>query len=184
MTSAARTTDRRAGFTLIEMVVVLAIAAVMMGGAIGLMVFSSDERALRDAAGKIEVMAKQARTIAILHQTPYALEFREGVVRLLPFARAGVVVREGHALPPTSDETGGDDDRRTLTLDGDISLSLQRWNTEAWLGTGKTTVHVWRFDPDGLCEPISLRLSIGKSFILNTYHPLTAAVSYSELEAR
>ena len=47
-----------------------------MGGAIGMMVYSSDERVLRDASGEIEMLAKRARTTAILNQTPYALEFR------------------------------------------------------------------------------------------------------------
>ena len=68
---------------------VLAIAAVIMGGAVGMMVYSSDERVLRDASGEIELLAKRARTTAILQQTPYALEFREGVVRMMPLALAG-----------------------------------------------------------------------------------------------
>lgn len=181
MTSAARTTDRaRRGFTLIEMVVVLAIAAVIMGGAVGYMVFSSSERVLRDAAGRVEDLAKRARTIAILHQTPYALEFRQGMVRLLPLANAGVVVKRGHELPPT----GSDGDGREVLLDSEINLSIQRWNSPNWLGISQDAVEVWRFDPDGLCEPISVRMGVGDSFILNTFHPLTATVSYSELEAR
>ena len=78
MTSAAKTTESRRGFTLLEIVIVLAIAAVIMGGAVGMMVYSSDERVLRDASGEIEMLAKRARTTAILQQTPYALEFRQG----------------------------------------------------------------------------------------------------------
>ena len=69
---------------------VLAIAGIVMGGAVGFMIFSSDERALRNASGEIELMAKRARTIAILQQTPYAVEFREGRVNLLPWAQAGM----------------------------------------------------------------------------------------------
>ena len=90
MISAVRTLNNRSpGFTLLEIVIVLAIAALMMGGAVGLMVYSSDERVLRNSSGEIEVLAKRARTTAILLQTPYALEFRERVVRLLPLAEAG-----------------------------------------------------------------------------------------------
>ena len=39
-------------------------------------------------------MAKRARSISILQQTPYALEFREGEVRLMPLAEAGRDLRQ------------------------------------------------------------------------------------------
>lgn len=177
MTSAAKTTDFRKGFTLIEIVMVLAIASVVLGGAIGLMVFSSDERVLRDASGEIEVMAKQARAAAILHQTPYALEFREGVVRLLPFAQTGMDEKQLHEI-----EAGGGGN--SYILEDGVSLFVRRWNSEEWFATGKNQIHVWRFDPDGLCEPLSIRLNLGNSYAMDTFHPLTATVSYSELDAK
>ncbi|HEY8990953.1 MAG TPA: prepilin-type N-terminal cleavage/methylation domain-containing protein, partial [Luteolibacter sp.] len=82
MTSAARRTDLRSGFTLMELVMVLAIAAMVTAGAIGLMVFSSSERKLKHAAADVEVLAKRARSISQLQQKPYALEFLPGQVRL------------------------------------------------------------------------------------------------------
>ena len=45
-------------------------------------------------------------------------------------------------------------------------------------------MHVWRFDPDGLCEPISVRLTLDKSWMEDTYHPLTATIRESALETR
>ena len=68
---------------------VLAIAAVLLGGAVTVMVFATDERDLRKTSGQVELLARRARTISILQQIPYALEFRPGSVRLLPFAEAG-----------------------------------------------------------------------------------------------
>ena len=56
MTKAVRT-KQSGGFTLIEIVMVLAIAAVIMGGAVGLMVLSSDERVLRNVSGEVEALA-------------------------------------------------------------------------------------------------------------------------------
>lgn len=183
MISAVRTTKPRRGFTLIEIVMVLAIAAIVMGGAVGLMIFSSDERVLRNASGEIELMAKRARTIAILHQTPYALEFREGVVRLLPLAQAGVSEKKNRLADPQP-VTENSDENRQLNLDGGMAVLVRHWNSDAWLSTVKNTVHVWRFDPDGLCEPISVRLTLGKSWAEDTYHPLTATIRESQLEAR
>ncbi|HEX7260367.1 MAG TPA: prepilin-type N-terminal cleavage/methylation domain-containing protein [Luteolibacter sp.] len=188
MISAVRTINRKQGFTLVEIVLVLAIAAIVMGGAVGLMIYSSDERVLRNASGEIELMAKRARTIAILHQTPYALEFREGVVRLLPFAQAGMDEKRisRSRASEANPESANTDENRQFTLDGDLNLFIRRWNSEQWLGTTKRAVHVWRFDPDGLCEPISIRLTLGESSSEDTFHPLTATsiLEKQQLEAR
>ncbi len=167
---------------------VLAIAAVIMGGAVGMMVYSSDERLLRDASGEIEMLAKRARTTAILQQTPYALEFREGIVRLMPLAQAGRVEKRtvgGHRIGGEPVEYEGGGNRWELPLEGGISVFIRRWNSAQWLATVKDTVHVWRFDPNGLCEPISVKLVVdGKSWSADTYHPLTATIRESQLEAR
>lgn len=187
MISAVRTSKRPQGFTLIEIVMVLAIAGVVMGGAVGLMLFSSDERALRNASGEIELMAKRARTIAILNQTPYALEFREGVVRLLPFAQAGreerKLSRRNRDIEEAEPDSASRENRQFKIQDG-MSLSIRHWNSDKWLTTAKDNVQIWRFDPDGLCEPISVRLDLNKSWSLDTFHPLTASISDSELEAK
>ena len=186
MISAARTNKPPRGFTLIEIVMVLAIAAIVMAGAVSLMIFSSDERALRNASGEIELMAKRARTIAILHQTPYALEFREGVVRLLPLAQAGITDEKKSRLrsEPAAETRPTTDESRQLNLEGGMGILIRHWNSEQWLPTVKKAVHVWRFDPDGLCEPLSLRLTLGKSWAEDSYHPLTATIRESQLEAK
>lgn len=181
MISAVRTNNRPRGFTLLEIVIVLAIAAMVMGGAAGFMVYSSDERVLRDVSGQIELLAKRARTTSILQQTPYALEFRLGIVRMLPLARAGIIGKERPGLGDLAESV---DDDQQVALKGDMQLSILRWNSEKWLGTGKNSIHVWRFDPDGLCEPISIRLSLDKSWMEDSYHPLTATIRDSQLEAR
>ena len=186
MISAVRTIKPQRGFTLIEIVMVLAISAVVMGGAVGFMISSSDERALRNASGEIELLAKKARVSAILHQTSYALEFREGIVRLLPLAQAGIIQKKNsRTLPPVSapelNEASG---KNQVNLSGDMALFIRHWNADAWLPTTKNAVRVWRFDPDGLCEPISIRLSLPKSWSEDSYHPLTATIRESSLEAR
>jgi prepilin-type N-terminal cleavage/methylation domain-containing protein len=187
MISAVRTKRHTGGFTLIEIVVVLAIAAVILGGAVGMMVYSSDERVLRDASGEIELLAKRARVTSILQQTPYALEFRQGVVRMMPLALAGRDEKKtagGNRIGGDPVEESRAGDNREFVLDGEIEVSVLRWNSDKWLGTDKNSIHIWRFDPNGLCEPISIRLAMEKSWIQDTYHPLTASIKYTEMEAR
>ncbi len=186
MTSAARTSKRSRGFTLIEIVMVLAIASIVLGGAVGLMVYSSDDRELRNASGEIELMAKRARTIAILQQTPYAVEFREGRVNLLPWAEAGQQDKKSrrYVFSDDTEASGAGDKSRQYTLPAGMAVSVRRWNSDEWHTTLKNAVHIWRFDPDGLCEPISVRLNLNKSWVIDTFHPLTATISDSESETR
>lgn len=187
MTSAAKTSKSPAGFTLLEIVIVLAIAAVVMGGAVTFMIFSSDERALRNASGEIELLAKRARTTAILQQTPYALEFRQGIVRMLPLAQAGQDEKRtagGKRIGGVIEEETPGAEKRFYQLDGAMRLSVKRWDSNEWLPTLKNSIHIWRFDPDGLCEPLSIRIALDKSWAEDTYHPLTATIRESLLEAR
>jgi len=187
MTSTVRNCDRPQGFTLLEIVMVLVIAGIVMGGAVGLMTYSSDERVLRNASGEIELLAKRARTTAVLLQTPYALEFREGIVKLMPLAQAGRDERRTLKGRPIGGETAaseGGGERWEYKLEGGMEVSVRRWNSSAWLGTRKNAAHVWRFDPDGLCEPISVRLALDQSWAEDSYNPLTASVREKLVEIR
>lgn len=192
MISAARTTKVQSGFTLLEIVMVLVIAAMVAGGAITYMVVSSDEHALRNVSGDVEVMAKRARATSILQQTPYALEFRQGEVRLLPFAESGLDdmrMPSGNDIGGNRVETEGQATMRTpvrdqLALPGNMVVSVKRWNSQTWIPLEQNTVQVWRFDPDGLCEPLAIHYALEKSWAEDAFHPLTASVRDSQMEAR
>ena len=186
MTSTVRNFDRSRGFTLLEIVMVLVITSIVMGGAVGYLLFSSEERALRNASGEIEVLAKRARTTAILLQTPYALEFRERAVRLLPLAEAG----QDEKRTVGGRRIGGEKvvtenaERWEYQIEDGMEVFVRRWNSSEWLSTRKDAVHVWRFDPNGLCEPLSVKLTLDESWSEDTYHPLTGAVRENLMEVR
>jgi len=193
MTSAVRT-HRAAkptgtGFTLLEIVIVLAIIMVLAGGAVGYMVYNSATRRMQRAAGEVEMMAKRARALAILGQTPYSLVFCDGRVRMMPLAEVGVedpehleelraiATEEGRPVPIHAE----------FQAENGMVLGLRRWGRDEWLVfDDERTLMVWRFDPDGLCEPVSLRFEVddGKSWLEQEYHPLTAAARDSEMVAR
>ncbi len=178
----------KGGFTLLEIVIVLMVFALILGGAITTVVLSSSERTLTNTSSEIELLAKKARTAAILHQKPYAIEFHENKLRLLPFAEASESERTtalGNEIGGTAvDDEDGPTLREEITIDPDITLGVRRWNTKDFVAPSKNFVPVWRFDPNGLSEPITVRMTVGESYAQDTYHPLTATISDSELEAK
>ncbi|MBB5352252.1 prepilin-type N-terminal cleavage/methylation domain-containing protein [Haloferula luteola] len=189
MTSAVRrTSDRRpGGFTLLEIIIVLALSVMIIGGAAGMMYFNRDEARLNNAVGEVEVLAKRARSLATLQQKPYALEFTAHQVNLLPYAEAlmdpndrdyylqAAVEREGEIAPVTS----------SFVVDDDLMVLVRRWATGTWQPVERQDRQIWRFDPQGICEPLGVRLETQNgNWIAVLFHPLTAAVAESESEIR
>lgn len=193
-TKTSKSSGRPRGFTLIEIVMVLAIVAIVSGGAITFLVFSSGGRELQKTSSEVESLARRARTTAILQQTPYAIEFTPGLIQLLPFAQAGQTTKR--ASPGSASggkNVAANPDATTSTHtpvfesfhpSGDMTVLLRRWNSEDWLAMKDGKPQVWRFDPDGLCEPISIRYELGQSWIQDAYHPLNAAISDSQSEIK
>lgn len=178
----------RKGFTLIEIVIVLLIIALVIGGSIAALAFNDSQRILTNQSGEIEMLAKKARTAAILHQTPYVIEFHPNSIKLLPLSQASELERTtalGNEIGGrSSDQEARPRINETIKIDPDITLTIRHWNTEKFITPTESMIPVWRFDPDGLSEPITVRLNLGdNSYAQDTYHPLTAAIADSELEA-
>ena len=190
MISAVRTTDRtRGGFSLMEIVMVLAIAAMVMGGAVGLMVYHSSERELRRVSSEVEVLAKQARTISLLQQKPYAIQFVPGKVLLLPLAEiTGMVEKSTNSSPDDSGAPSNPEARapihKEIDLKPEMEFSIRRWASDTWLQPDEKHSQVWRFDPNGLCEPIAIRMVYDGSTMENDFHPLTASIRDSYMEIK
>ena len=72
-----RSSRSQRGFSLLEMVIVLALIGLAIGGAITMFIVTSSERELKSAAGDMEMLAKRARMVAMVQQTPYAITFTE-----------------------------------------------------------------------------------------------------------
>lgn len=169
------------GLTLLEVVIVLVIGTLIIGGTAAVMTFSSDEYALKKASREVEALAKRARATATLKQIPYVLEFSPGMVRLMPLAEA----LKGESMDPQrfgdADSEEGDPEaeavRWELSLDNGMQSRLRRWDSEDWIELERGERQLWRFDPDGLCEPIELELSLEGGRIGMTFNPLTAAIS-------
>lgn len=173
-----------AGFTLLEVIVVMVLIAVLTGGAITVMVSSSSERALKTSSGEIEALAKRARTVAALQQRPYALEFFENRVSLMPLAEAVIEPAEREKAAAFLEAAGGDNGtiHASWSADGDMRMLVRRWASDTWNPIDSKSRQVWRFDPEGFSEPIGVRLVTGDSWMEMEFHPLTASIRYSAKE--
>ena len=167
------------------------------------MYFNRDEARLTDAYQSIEVMAKRARTIATLQQRPYALEFRDKTVSLMPFAEATMDAGDRDDLVQAREDDAGYDDevgyldespieqsseqapvRDSWTAEPEMTIFINRWATSDWVPLTPRDRHVWRFDPNGICEPVGIRVEVDGSWVQVVFHPLTAAISSTESEIR
>lgn len=187
MTAAARSKGSKpagAGFTLLEIVVVLVLIAVLAGGAIGMMASSDDERRLKDSSGEIEALAKRARTVAALQQRPYALEFFDNRVSLMPLAEAIIepAAREKASarLELAGNQSGSV--HADWTADSEMRIAVRRWASDTWFPIDSKSRQVWRFDPEGFCEPLGVRLEAGPSWMEMEFHPLTGSIRYTSKE--
>ena len=187
MTAAARARASKpaaAGFTLLEIVVVLVLIAVLAGSAISVMITSADERALKNSSGEIEALAKRARTVAALQQRPYALEFFENRVRLMPLAEAVIEPAEREKAAAMLELAGAESGsiHAEWASKGDLRMQVRRWASDTWIPIDSKSRQVWRFDPEGFCEPVGVRLETEKSWMEMEFHPLTGGIRYSSKE--
>nr|WP_193211685.1 hypothetical protein [Luteolibacter marinus] len=172
-----------------EIVVVLILIAVLAGGAIGMMVMSDDDRALKRCSVEVEALAKRARTIASLQQRPYALEFYENRVSLMPLAEAQVDPQQ-REMAALMEENAGEEKpegrfdsvRAGWELDSDMQIFIRRWASDNWIPADSKNREVWRFDPEGFCEPVGVRIVRGDSWLEAQFNPLTGSIRSTEKE--
>jgi prepilin-type N-terminal cleavage/methylation domain-containing protein len=138
------------GFTLLEIMLVLALIIIMFLGAVPLVTASGGERRLRTAAEDIEGMVRAQRARAVSSGNRLLLDVREG----------GFYER-------------GNKERPVMALPKGATLSLRAPGGE-W---GKPDGQEWEFSPAGFVTPYSVRLVEGDSWIEVDIDLLTGRVA-------
>ncbi|MBT7960043.1 MAG: hypothetical protein HN759_12010, partial [Akkermansiaceae bacterium] len=65
--------------------------------------------------------------------------------------------------------------------DNDVIYEVKRWGSDTWQLIERDKKVVLTIEPTGLVEPISIRCSMGNSWIIQELHPLTAGVRNEEM---
>jgi prepilin-type N-terminal cleavage/methylation domain-containing protein len=148
------------GFTLLEMVIVLAIMALLMGVAV--MSFDSvgHQQELRRPVSELLRMTAEAVQRASLYERAQVINFD---------ARGFSMRYRTDADGRTSTDDTGLWQRRVDTP-GNLKLTLQRFGSEKFApAAGQRLV----IAPGGLCEPLTARFELGPSWIEIVLDPLS-----------
>jgi prepilin-type N-terminal cleavage/methylation domain-containing protein len=153
------------GFTLVEIVVTLAIIMLLIGLSVAATQSLWHTRELQVPMAKLKEFARRARNAAIFEQRPYQVEITPHGVALFSMV-AG-----------SSD--GSTDAVRSRGLvarydwDDNVMMKVRRWNHGDYAELGR---QVWIFERSGLCEPITARIQSEFGFIEATFNALDAHV--------
>ncbi|MGJ8724364.1 MAG: pilus assembly FimT family protein [Roseibacillus sp.] len=182
--------ERQRGFTLLEMMVTLGLIVLLLTFVFLAYRPDSNSEKMKKAVVQLEALSARGHTMAMLHQKPFWLRFERNRVLL-----------QGAEL--TSVDTSGLDDEfgstfveeeeeanqvQSLIVDYDsfefpegLELFVRRWGAapQAWFHQEKPEdpVIFWNFEQGGLCEPVSFRMEIEKSWTELEMDPLTARVA-------
>ena len=173
-----------AGFTLLEIVFVLSMIAILVTWLTVSLSTVESEQKLREAAGRIELLAKRGLSIAVMQQRPYQLTITASSVSIAP--RYALGPDEAGYIENEQDGAGGesgsfDDITASEAIDADVSYEIKRWQSDDWVALEGDKRIVITLNPIGLIEPFMIRCTMGESWIMHELHPLTAGVRDEEM---
>lgn len=182
----SRTRQQAQGFTLLEIVFVLGMIAMIVTWVTLTVTTVETEQKLRRAAGSIETLTKRGRSIAVMQQRPYQVTITLGSVSMAPQYMRSDIEHDDDAYDEYDAYDGASrEDFENITaretMDSEVTYEIRRWRSDIWQEIDKNSQVVLTIDPTGLVEPISVRCSVGKSWIIQELHPLTGGVRDEEM---
>lgn len=174
----ARGAHRRAGFTIIEIVVTLSIVALLIAMALGSTITLSHTRALEEPISKVQEFAKMARNMAILEQRPYMVEIQPHSVSVYSLVSTEGGTAGGFGAAQAAAPKGR---VAHFEFDPDVQLTVRRWRATEFAEPSR---QVWIFERSGLCEPLAVRAQSSNGFIEISFNALDAHVEDKASEIR
>lgn len=144
----------RRGYTILEICLVLFIAALIATAAIPLTTNLLIEQRLESSVRQIKMMARIARHQALVNHQSYVIVLNQNSFQLLPGTSNHVEnQREIYNLPPGE------------------TFQLKHWRENTWQIPDNT---IWRFESNGLLEPMQFRFVSGEAWLELAFDPLNA----------
>ncbi|MBL9117170.1 MAG: prepilin-type N-terminal cleavage/methylation domain-containing protein [Verrucomicrobiaceae bacterium] len=158
MTSLAGKRNRRSGFTLLEIVMVLAVIAMVVGIAVAIFVTSDEDGGLKGPPEELAGMVKKASRGAVVL----------GRTVVIAFDKKGFgVIGEGGS---------------SSSLPDGMKVKYQRFN-EGRRWTDAEGLN-WPFFATGLCDPLRFRFESPQQIVELEFHPLTGSITSQNILSR
>lgn len=161
----------RAAFTLLELMLAIAIALVVMLLAVPSVRGFSAERRLRDTFEKFDELARKAQLNAVTQQRTWALRIDE----------SGVAIGPDEPLPEEHGDSEEGAAPEQIGSSKDESYTLLR---PASLLPPKDTASKWTFWRSGTCEPVVVNYSGPDGTWAAQYNPLTGHGEITDQQVR
>lgn len=164
----------RRAFTLMEMLIVLAIISLVFAGSY--MGFSAvnDEQALQKPYIDLRSLAKTAWQRALHEQRAWQIRFYSDRFVLEP--RLAVNMEDQKMFREADKAMGRASGVEPVKVAEGIMMEVRRWGAKNWQRPTNEQTVSWVFEHSGLCEPISVRFTSDHGTIGAQFDPLTASV--------
>ncbi len=166
-----------AGFTLIEIIVVILLIITIIGIGILSLTAEGTRKQIEEPAADLKVLARRALTSAINERHAFAIHFTVDSFSLREGSGA-VAVEEAEADPRFAalyDEqrtnAGGVVEAHKLE---NLTVEVRRWGEKHFRAPMEEGGDYWVFEPSGICEPIGVRLLHREGSIEMHFNPLSA----------
>ena len=145
---------RSAGFTLLEMIVVIALMVIIAAMATLSFVGLEGESEVERPGNELARMVKQANRAAVVQGRPFVIAFEKDGFGFL--------------------DGGGGADGHVTTPKG-MKVSFQRWNGgKKWNSAEGLN---WTFYPSGICDALRFKFEHPDGMVEMAFNPLTGSVS-------
>ena len=199
-------TGSQQAFTLVELVIAIAVVSILAGFAVPAIDGVQKERLAREPVSEILSMAREVRNRAMAEQRPYQiiferdgvrasrffqpyggreefdelrikLEQREQLQQMIEASRArGIAMEEQEPDLKLEAIEEGMAYLREYHFDPQLRVSVKFWDETQWASISNGEFRRWVFQPSGMCEPIRVKVEADDAFFEVEFHPLTADI--------
>lgn len=195
------------GFTLVEVVITLAVLAVLVGISVPAVTGLQRQHEARQPVAELVRMARTVRARAMMGQRPYQIVFdhngfqaaeyfspyggREEIDELVKeLEEAESIQRMEEAskkrlgnLGSAEEPEPGDADSgagvfyESYEMPPGVRYEIMMRGDHQWVEMGGGGFKRWVFQPSGMCDPFKIRVQSDKAFFEVSFHPLTGDIS-------
>ena len=169
---------RPRGFTLIEIVVSIFIVTLILGVATLSFQSLQDEGKLTNEAVALKLAARKLMREAIVNNRSYSMTLAPSFFAVGPSYSRTALEGSFNSMSPEDAMKQIRGERHQI--ENGIQLWVRRWNEQIYRAP-RVPSERWIFEPGGICEPLSLRLTYGDATLSMVFNPLTAHVEEESL---